>query len=215
MLAMVAIAHDLWIAVQLTPQKRIAIYAYSFIQNHRTFNYYYNFLLPQIGSVIFLYGCYLWISLVIVPKMNIGRMPKTGAEVLKRVISIIAQILSICILLGPCVNFASYYINPYTFYYRPPFVAGNYGLSFFPFTFGYHPQPFANVFGGLDISIGFVAIYMVCISIREIIIYYVEQSAYRVIIANQVTMALMLYLIIPVFQSFWTVFTYPVIYRFY
>src|SRR5471030_993401 len=110
LLAIVAIARDVWIAAQLTPLQQVQRYGYSFLHNHRPFNYYYNFLLPQIGSIVFLYGCYLWISLVIVPKIHLDKLPKTGIQTFKRFVWIIFQLLIICILLGPGVNFASFYI---------------------------------------------------------------------------------------------------------
>jgi hypothetical protein len=148
-------------------------------------------LLPQIGSLLLLYGCYLWINLGIVPALRRKVLGQRGASLLRGLLLAGLQLIVICFLLGPGVNFASFYINPS--YIDHTLIV--------PLTFGYHPQPFANTFGGLDYSIGLVFIYLICLSVREVLIYQIGKSAYRTMVANKVTALLLLYIFILAFFS--------------
>ncbi len=173
--------------------KQAAILSRTFAQHHQSFNFYYNLLWPQIGSLLFLYGCYLWINLVILPMMRKDVPNKTGIPLLKTLLIIALQIFVISFLLGPGVNHASFYSNPYYINSVLPI----------PLTFGYHPQPFANVFGGFGMSIIIVLFYIACLVIRELIIYYyIQKSNYRIMVANELTFSMIFFFSMLVYLSF-------------
>jgi two-component system LytT family sensor kinase len=146
-------------------------------------------LLPQIGSLLLLYGCYLWINLGIMPGLRRKVLDQAGMPLLRTLLFAGLQICVICFLLGPGVNFASFYINSH--YIQHDFIL--------PLTFGYHPQPFANTFGGLDMSIGLVLMYLICIVVRDMMIHQIGKSAYRTMVAGRVTAVLLLYFFVLAF----------------
>lgn len=148
-------------------------------------------LLPQIGSLFLLYGCYLWINLGILPVLRRKVLDPAGMPLLRTLFFAGLQLGVICFLLGPGVNFASFYINPHYIQHD----------SILPLTFGYHPQPFANLFGGLDMSIVLILLYLICVVVREVMIRQIGKSAYRTMVANRVTAVLLLYFFVLAFFS--------------
>jgi len=166
------------------------------------FNYYYKFLLPQFGFALFIYACYLWINLVILPLLRRDIAHQKGYEFLKTWMIIVLQVLLISFLLGPCLNFVLFYTN---WFNVGAFVYSHISLQIFKVDtsiadfFGNRPQRFSNFFGGFDISLGIVLIYLLFIYFREAVIYYIERSAYNVLIANRLTAMLVAYFSISAF----------------
>jgi len=131
---------------------------------------------------------------------------KTGIPLLKTLLIIALQVLVISFLLGPGVNHASYYSNPYYINSILPI----------PLTFGYHPQPFADVFGGFDISMIIVLFYIAYLAIREMIIYYyIQKSNYRIMVANEVTFNMIVFFSMLVYLFFLNTGNNSHVYEFY
>ncbi len=168
-----------------------------FIEN---FKFYHNILLLQ-GIILFLqYACYLWLNKLVIAKLalpktlwqpvmaavvNKTRIPvKPILLIIAKYFFIVAQFIIIIYLLGPVCNFAEFYCTQ-SF---PDRGIVNLVDSIFPV----HPQPFFNMFGGFDITLFFVGLYLLYTAVRETAIYSIEKQdgrkAYRVLIANQVTL---------------------------
>jgi two-component system LytT family sensor kinase len=160
-------------------------------------------LLPQVGSVLLLYGCYIWINLGIVPMFR-NALNKDGAQLFIRLAGGVFQLLVICFLLGPVVNIISFYCDPYFLH----------GAPYIPLTIGYHPQPLVNLFGGLSMSAGAVVLYCLFISIRELLIHYIKQSEYRIMVSNATTFVALIYFVVLAFFAAFDLFS-PSVYRFY
>jgi sensor histidine kinase YesM len=114
------------------------------------------------------------------------------------------QLFIICFLLGPVINIVSFYCDPYFFH----------GAPYIPLTIGYHPQPPANLFGGLGISTGAVVLYCLFASIREVLIHYIKRSEYRIMVSNATTFIALIYFVVLAFFAAFDLFS-PAVYRFY
>ncbi len=175
-----------------------------FQNNNLTANYIKAILLPQIGSILLLYVCYIWINKGIIPPLRHAVLNKRGTRLLTRVAGAALQLVAICFLLGPVVNIISFYCDPY-FLARNPYI---------PLTLGYHPQPLANTFGGLGMSTGVVILYCLFISIRELLVEYIKRSEYLIMVSNATTFIALLYFTILAFFAAFDLFS-PAVYRFY
>src|SRR6185437_15264958 len=126
-------------------------------------------LLPQAGSLLLLYLAYMALNFAVQPA---GRW--------LRIVGVLTQLFALSYILGPVVNFISFYVG-----------AAYKGFEAIPLTFGFHPQPFLNVFGGLNIAIVFVFLYFSYGLFRELIIFQLEKPgprlAYRVLVSNHAT----------------------------
>src|ERR1700712_1621103 len=61
-----AIAGYIWEMLKLTPSQMDHI-GEAFIKNHVPFNYFTRILLPQIGCIVLLWLCYMWMNRFIIP----------------------------------------------------------------------------------------------------------------------------------------------------
>jgi two-component system LytT family sensor kinase len=187
----IVIGAHLWDAWRITPQQINSTYAELYLKHHIPFNYFTRVLLPQIGSTLVLWLAYMWMNKIIISHLL------SGVKTVSRGLLIALQLIIIIYLLGPGINFASFYINPY---YMSP---GEF--AYLPLTFGYHPQPFLNVFGGINMSLMFVTMYALYASFREALIYHIERpgprSSYHVMITNQITLFMVMFLASPIFTA--------------
>jgi sensor histidine kinase YesM len=161
------------------------VLAVPYMKAHIPFNHVQNILMPQIGVVVLLYLLYLWINKLTVP-MLLRAKNKRWAYVF-----VVLQWLLISYLLALGVNIGSYYGHPAI-------------LSYWAFNswsfFGYNDKPLQNLFFGFDKGLILFAVYAVYLTIREYIIYRVENSTtrkpYRVLIINQATLCATIYILI-------------------
>jgi len=190
--------------VVLSPQQMSDIKA-AFAQHQVVFNYYTDILLPQIGCILILWLAYMWV--------NRGIIRPIAAPEKKSAITLLwlfLQVLIVCYILGPGISFISYYAVPF----------GPFNLPYsFPLGFGHHPQPFYNVFGGLTEAAFLIGAYIAYALVREIIIYAIEKeksrASYYILICNQITPSLVIFLALPVFVSVFGLVTNGVYYRYY
>jgi two-component system LytT family sensor kinase len=146
-------------------------------------------LIPEILAVMVLWLSYLWINRLIIPKLVAGK-----ASIWKITVAIF-QILFIAYLIGPVVNFASFYLN-----------AGSQTATFtFPLGLGYHPQPFLNTFGGIGIATFLLSMYLCYAAVREFTIRQLQKgensSEVTIVLVNESTLFLLRLLSPVIFAS--------------
>jgi two-component system, LytTR family, sensor kinase len=176
-----------------------------FPQQSATLSHIKVILLPQIGSVVLLYGCYIWINLGIIPLLRRAILNQNGMGLFGKLAVGIFQLAVISFLLGPVVNIVSFYCDP-GFFSR--------GAPYIPLTIGYHPQPLMNLFGGWGISAGIVVLYCLFASIREVFIHNIRRSEYQIIVSNATTFIALIYFVVLAFFAAFDLFS-PAVYRFY
>ncbi len=120
-------------------------------------------------------------------------------------ISIVLQVLLITYLVGPGLNIASYIID--RTYHNPV-------KWYFPLTYGYHPQPAGDVFGGWGISALVVILYFIYAGIRERVIHTIQKTnprkSYRIVITNRIAALIVVYLLVPyILATFDIVHSFP------
>jgi len=185
-------ARYVWEWVRLSPPEINAHYAAPFISNHQHFNYFSRVLLPQVVALLALALAYFRINqLIALCQSQAGRKP------VFTILGAFLQVIVIAYIIGPGINFLSFYADPY-------YMTNN-TLWTYPLTFGYHPQPFYNVFGGIDMAAFLLAVYLIYACFREVIIDYFEKQqarrSYRITMLNQATFFASVFLIIPIFLS--------------
>jgi two-component system LytT family sensor kinase len=192
--------------IGLSAQQIKADYAAPFIKENLSFSYFSRILLPQIGSVLILLLVYFWINRRIIPVFS-----EPGKRSVWNCLGAVLQIIPILYLIGPGINFISFYANPY--------YMSQSGKMYAPLGFGGHPQPFKNVWGGITEAFFLLVLYAIYAVFREVVIWYVERlnsrRSYRILISNQITLALVVFFVIPAFTSVFGLITNPVYYRYY
>jgi len=147
-----------------------------------------HFLLPQTGSLLLLYLAYLALNFGLIPMAVKAAVKPSGRWL--RIAGMLTQFFLLSYILGPVVNFISFYAGPV---YK--------GFDGIPLTFGSHPQPLLNVFGGWDAALVLVCMYFFYGLVRESIIFHLEKPgrglAYRVLVSNQATAFAMAILGVP------------------
>lgn len=160
-----------------------------FLKNNVPYNYFNHILLPQIGCILIVWLCYIWINRLIIPSIikHARRMPFI-------ILWAIVQLFIITYIIGPGINFISFYAGPFreqSLFYELPFV------------FGSHPQPLLNTMGGLNEAFFFVGLYATYAIFREAVIRYVQSNTargqYRILILNQCTQFMVVFFAIPIF----------------
>lgn len=192
------VARYAWEWIHLSAQQIDAQYGAPFIRDHEHFNYFTRVLLPQIASIIILQLAYFRVNKLIALCASGARKKSaftySGA---------ILQAIIIAFIIGPGINFLSFYADPH--------YATNNTLWAYPLTFGFHPQPFQDLFGGMDVAIFFMGAYLVYAGLREIVINYIEmpktRSAYRIMILNRATFFATVFLMCPIFLSVFNLVT--------
>jgi hypothetical protein len=162
-------------------------------------------LLPLAGSLLLVYAGYLWLNFGIVP-MAVKAVSQSAWR-WPRIFGATMQFLAVSYVLGPVVNFISFYAGP-----------GYKGFDEIPLTFGFHPQPLLNAFGGWDVAIVLVSFYLAYALLREVAVHYLERpgplQTYRALVSNKASAfagaLLGLPFLLAVFQL-----ANPVFYRYY
>lgn len=175
-----------------------------FVKNNVPFNIYRNLLIPDIGMGILIYLAYLWISRFSFPRLVRNNHTTDNSSTvafsfilfignifskknIKRFIWFILQIIIISLILGTALNTATYYLHEWQFHYP--------GFSIF--FKGYNPNSQINLPESYFFAFSMVWIYVSYGIVREVIIRFIERQderrSFRVMILNQVTMFLALY----------------------
>ena len=178
MVTVILLAKYVWEAIKLITVKTLP--------GSNTFTFS-RVLLPQLWTVMFLLVCYSWVN-----KLFVTLFSQKWSYL--KVVKAIVLLLVISYLIGPVNNFASFYINPG--YTGGPVTA--------PFVFGFHPQPFNNLFGGWDVAIFMVLLISAYMLLRELVRLIITggpDSAYKVQICNEITLLLTVLLTYAAFAS--------------
>lgn len=203
-IALIDIAGYLWKMLRLTPLQMDHIHQ-AFIKNNVPFNYFSRILLPQIGCIVLLWLCYTWVNRFVVPALT-RRASKSPVRILWAAL----QLAIIAYIIGPGINFISFYSVP--FQNPEPIV-------YFPLAYGFHPQPFFNAFGGLNVAFFLLGIYIIYAIFRELAIRYIEHNkvaaAYRTMVLNQCTLFLVVFFAVPIFVSVFGLVTSSIYFDYY
>lgn len=159
-----------------------------------------NTLIPRIATVILVWLCYFWVNRIILPELFAEKL-RTWEITLA-----ILQVFIIAYILGPLVNFASYYIKS----------PSNPDELSFPSSFDYHPQPLFNTFGGLGIILFLLFNYLLYAIIREQLIRRLQKSdAFKIAVLNEITLFILRLLALPIFTGIFNLITEPMYYNIY
>jgi two-component system LytT family sensor kinase len=159
-------------------------------------------LMPQIATAILLWLAYFWVNRTIIPTFanKKSRVQITWA---------VFQLFLVAYLIGPVINFASFYLHVD---HQPASLQ-------FAFGFGYHPQPLLNTFGGLGIASFFLGIYLLYAVVRETMIrklgHEKEANSVAIVLVNETTLFLLRLFALPIFTSIFDLVSEPIYYRLY
>ena len=160
----------------------------AFAQHHLSFSYSQNILLPQLSVLLVFYLAFLWLNGITVPVFL-----RSGKRKIFTYLALILQGILLSYLLAIGVNMASYCAHPSYFSYG--------GFNLFAI-FGYNEFPLQDLFLGLSHALIMVAFYGAYLSIREYIIYKIEHSKtekpFQTLVANQMTLLFVIYIVLPV-----------------
>ncbi len=154
-----------------------------------------NFLI-QITPFVFLFLCYLGITRYLVPVIDSLSWKAPLKDIGRQVLKINGWWFIFSYLLGPINNFSLFYL----------------GITYkdFPSDAFFHPQPFRNLFGGMNISFSIVLLYSAYAFLRKAIIQLIHKTTtridYRLQILNLVTTFFFLFLTVAYFYK---IFRYP------
>jgi two-component system LytT family sensor kinase len=166
-------------------------------------DYLTSVLAPQIASVMLIWLCYFWLNRIVIPGIVAGK------RLLLKIPLALLQVLLIAYLLGPVLNFISFYLNVA---YQPQ------GPKL-PLTFGFHPQPFLNAFGGMDIALIILTGYLIYAAVREKAILYLQHpkrnNSLAIVVTNETTLFLLRLFTLPIFASIFGLISDSVYYNLY
>ncbi len=188
LLAGITLANYLWEAFNISNDAIYENYQKIFTANGLSFHYFTNVLSPRIGSIIFFYLMYLSLHLFSIPQLLITRN-KSNLQYFW----LGAFIITVTFLLALNANVATYFAHPYLFSYK--------GYQFLAL-FGYNDAPLTDIFFGFQRAFVFISLYLIFACLREYLILLIQKSAkkeYRILVANQIALAIVVYLIIPFF----------------
>ncbi|MBZ5857255.1 sensor histidine kinase [Flavihumibacter profundi] len=162
-----------------------------FSQAALDFNYGWNVLLPKVGSVVLFYCTYLAINKLLIPllrKISFNEIEKILSASIARAF---ALVITFSFLLALGANLFSYFGRPDFFNYA------EYGLLAL---LGYNDQPLTDIFFGFQRALGIVLTILSFGILRELAISRIErdgpQKDYRILMANNITLIISIYLII-------------------
>jgi two-component system LytT family sensor kinase len=203
----IILAAYLWAMYHVSPGQ----FEVPFVNNHVPFNFYRNLLLPDIGMGVLIYVSYLCMSLYTIPRLLFPKNFEAGTskisksfektslqglvrKVLNKYVWLFIQIIIIAILLGTALNIATYYKHQWLFSYP--------GFSLFPRK-GYNPNSQIDIGAGYAVVLFIIVLYAVYVCAREVIIHFIElpgsRRVYRILISNQVSLFLVIYLSVAFF----------------
>ena len=177
-----------WDMFKLTEQQLESAYIIPYTNPQSGFNYYRAVLLPQIGSVLLLYLCYIGINRIIIPLLKRISFKGETAVILRQFLLAIIVFCFLSWVLAIGVNVATYYARPWVY---------NYGGFPFLALLGYNDHPLESLWTGFDRALWLLGLISLAAGIREVIIHYVERHgsgrAYRILVLNQLTTAAVVY----------------------
>jgi two-component system, LytTR family, sensor kinase len=148
---------------------------------------------PQVGLLLLLLTCVLWINLLIVPFIVKAVANRRRGNLLFAAAATVLQLGAIAFVLALGANVATYYLQPHLTNYA------GFGLLAL---FGYNDQPLTNYFAGFERGLALVGFYALYIFARETVIHRLEREEggrlYRTMVCNQATLALTIFIAIPV-----------------
>jgi hypothetical protein len=165
-------------------------FAQPFKDHGLSFNYFSNVLSPKIAALIFIYVLYLSVNLLRIPQLLISKN--------KSVIQYLwlgAFLIIIIFLLAISINAATYFARPAFFSYS--------GYKILALL-GYNDAPLENLLFGFERAFYIVFIYMVYACLREYLINRIKKSSrkdYLSLVANQIAVITIIYLLIPIFGA--------------
>lgn len=171
----------------------------TFVNNQFPFNLYRNVLIPDLGLGALAYFSYLYFNYFIISRLVSAkeiRVNGTSPGILRRYFGALIQILILIFVLLSVFNLAYYYKNQWQFNYP--------GSSFIP-TRGYNPNKQLDIPGSFLEVLTIFFLYSIYAIARESIISYIEKhetrKAYRILIWNQLTIFLIIYISILFFAA--------------
>jgi two-component system, LytTR family, sensor kinase len=197
------------------------------------FNLYRNVLVPGIGMGLLIYLSYLWIALYTIPRLLSPKKFEAGTakisfsfkktslqgmarKLVREYAWLFIQIVLLTFLLGTAMNIAIYFRHEWQFHYP--------GFSIF-FNKN-NPNSQMDIYGNYAAMLFIIAVYAAYVTVREVIINFIERSgtrsAYRILICDQVTAFLVIYISVPLFVlaggfihegpffAFWFSFALPI-----
>src|SRR5271154_3553358 len=187
-------------------------FAVPFIANNVPFDFHRNVLLPDVGMGFLIYVSYLVLTFFTIPRLLFPKKFEAGTsqisisltkmkisvrgmarKVLKNYLWLFIQIALIAFFLGTALNFAIYFKHEWQFHYP--------GFSIF-FNKN-NPNSQINVFADYVLVLLIMALYGLYIFLRETIINLIEKPGrrreFRILICNEITLFLVIFLLIPFF----------------
>lgn len=178
---------------------------YNITHPNLQFNYAANLLLPRVGVVVLLLTVYFWINLFTIPQVR-----RANYRSFFIYPWVLFQLLLLSFLLALGVNVATYYAHP---------AWNNYGEFRLFALFGYNETPLTNLWAGFDRALILLLVYGIYACIREFIVYRIKnsgpKSTYRILIANQLSASLCIFLLLPNLVSTFHIINDDGIYRAY
>ncbi|WP_336516625.1 sensor histidine kinase [Pollutibacter soli] len=152
-----------------------------------------NILMPQMGSVLLLYGTYLAIVFLIMPLIRRIRFTDIATVFSRATVKLIASICTLSFLLALGINTLGFYAQPWKYNYA------GFGILAL---FGYNDEPLANIFTGTGRALVFVSIVSLIICIREFISWLIIRKEngreFRIMVVNNITALMLLYFVVLV-----------------
>ncbi|NRF37730.1 sensor histidine kinase [Pedobacter foliorum] len=178
---------------------------YSITHPNLQFNYAAHLLLPRVGVVVLLLAVYFWINLFTIPQIR-----RANYRSFLIYPWVLFQLLLLSFLLAVGVNVASYYAHP---------AWNNYGEFRLLALFGYNESPLTDLWAGFDRALILLLVYGIYACIREYVIYRIknsgQKSTYQILIANQMSACLCIFLMLPSLASTFHIINDEGIYRAY
>ncbi|UIR55674.1 histidine kinase [Sphingobacterium sp. SRCM116780] len=178
---------------------------YNMIHPNLHFDYTANLFWPRIGVMVLLMVVYFWINLFTLPQIR-----RTSYRSFFIYLWVLLQLLLLSYLLAIGVNVATYYAHP---------ALNNYGEFSLFALFGYNENPLTDLWQGFNKALIFLSVYGTYAGIREYVIYRIQNSGpksnYRILIANQISVSICIFLLLPNLVSAFHIINDDSIYRAY
>jgi two-component system, LytTR family, sensor kinase len=181
-----------WRALNIGDDVFLYLQAYSFHNLH--FHYFSNVWLPQVLPFLAAFGIYILINFYSLPLLK--KKSKTFSAVAGTFLWTVVQFFGIAYLMALVISFSTWLGHPHFF---------NYGGFQILSVFGYNDQPFADPFQGYGPALGTLLLFSIYLTVREGFIYLIERAgarrSYRILVANQFTLFLVMILSLPILLS--------------
>lgn len=191
--------------LDLSPVYTDGFQQYNITHPNHLFNYTENLLLPRIGVVVLLMAAYCWINFFTIPQLR-----KANYSSFFIYPWVLFQLMLLGFLLAIGVNVATYYAHP---------AWNNYGEFRLFALFGYNETPLTDLWAGFERALIILFVYGIYACIREFVIYRIKnagpKSNYQILIANQISASLCIFLLLPNLASTFHIINDDGIYRAY